>query len=51
MPAGHNGKTPVGAIVFAHGHQGAAKGVMGNQKLRRVATDLGVALITVKSVG
>lgn len=51
MPQSHDGKTPVGAIVFAHGYQGSASGVMRNKTLRRTASDLGVALIAVKSVG
>ena len=51
MPAGHDGTSEVGAIVFSHGYQGTAKGVMNNRVLRRVANDLGVALIAVKSVG
>ena len=51
MPASHDGKTPVGAIVFAHGYQGSAAGIMRNKTLRRTASDLGVALIAVKAVG
>lgn len=51
MPEGHDGRSPVGAIVFSHGMQGTAKGVMGNETLRGIVSDLGVALIAVKSVG
>ena len=51
MPKGHDGKTPVGAIVFAHGYQGSAAGIMRNKTLRRTVSDLGVALIAVKSAG
>lgn len=51
MPEGHDGRTKVGAIVFSHGLQGTAKGVMGNETLRGIASDLGVALIAVKSIG
>ncbi len=51
MPAGHDGRSPVGAIVFSHGMQGTAKGVMGNETLRGIVSDLGVALIAVKSIG
>ncbi len=51
MPQGHDGKTPVGAIVFSHGYQGSAAGIMRNKTLRRIASDLGVALIAPKSVG
>lgn len=51
MPEGHDGRSQVGAILFSHGMQGTAKGVMGNETLRGIASDLGVALIAVKSVG
>ena len=51
MPAGHDGKTPVGAIVFSHGYRGSAVGIMRNKTLRRVVSDLGLALIAPKSVG
>ncbi len=34
-----------GAIVFAHGYRGSARGVMRNRALKRLADDLGVALI------
>jgi polyhydroxybutyrate depolymerase len=51
MPAGYDGKTPIGAIVFAHGYQGSAAGVMRNKRLRKVASDLGVALIATKGEG
>ena len=51
MPAGYDGVTKVPAIVFAHGYQGSAAGVMRNKSLRRLASDLGVALIAGKSVG
>jgi len=51
MPKGYDGKTPVGAIIFAHGYQGSAAGVMRNKTLRRTVSDLGLALIAVKSVG
>ncbi len=49
MPDGHDGASKVGAIVFAHGYRGSARGVMRNGSLRRLASDLGVALIAVKS--
>lgn len=51
MPEGHDGVTPVGAIVFVHGYRGTAAGVMRNKSLMKVASDLGVALIAVTSVG
>ncbi|MGB7241455.1 MAG: prolyl oligopeptidase family serine peptidase [Sulfitobacter sp.] len=49
MPDGHDGATPVGAIVFAHGYRGSADGVMRNGSLRRMVSDKGLALIAVKS--
>ena len=36
---------PIGAIVFAHGYQGSAKGTMKNKSLLKMAADRGVALI------
>lgn len=47
MPEGVSG--PVGAIVFAHGYRGSARGVMRNTGLRRMVSDMGLALIAVKS--
>ena len=49
MPEGHDGKTRVGAIVFAHGYRGSARGVMRNGSLRRMVSDMGLALIALKS--
>lgn len=43
------GAAPVGAIVFAHGYRGSARGVMRNMGLRRMVSDMGLALIAVKS--
>ncbi|MBU2533820.1 MAG: prolyl oligopeptidase family serine peptidase [Alphaproteobacteria bacterium] len=51
MPEGHDGKSPVGAIVYAHGYRGTATGVMRNQRLAAVAQQLNVALIATKSAG
>jgi polyhydroxybutyrate depolymerase len=39
-----------GAIVFSHGHRGSANGVMRNGGLRRLASDLGYALIASNGV-
>ncbi|MFL4468910.1 PHB depolymerase family esterase [Tateyamaria armeniaca] len=47
MPDG--AAAPVGAIVFAHGYRGSARGVMRNMNLRRMVSDMGLALIAVKS--
>ena len=50
MPQGHNGVTPVGAVVWAHGYRGSAAGVMRNGSLRRMASDAGLALIAAQGV-
>ncbi|WP_299727337.1 prolyl oligopeptidase family serine peptidase [uncultured Tateyamaria sp.] len=47
MPEGVSGS--VGAIVFAHGYRGSARGVMRNMGLRRMVADMGLALIAPKS--
>ncbi|WP_108838209.1 PHB depolymerase family esterase [Tateyamaria sp. Alg231-49] len=47
MPEGQAG--PVGAIVFAHGYRGSARGVMRNGGLRRMVSEMGLALIAPKS--
>lgn len=49
MPEGYDGKTPVGAIVYAHGYGGSAQGVMRNKSLRRMASDMGLALIALNA--
>ncbi len=51
MPEGHDGITPVGAIVHAHGYRGTAAGVMRNRGLSRMAAELGIAIIAPKSAG
>ncbi|MFK7744189.1 MAG: PHB depolymerase family esterase [Roseobacter sp.] len=51
LPEIYDGNTAVPAIVFAHGFRGSARGVMRNSALRRLASELGVALIAVKSDG
>lgn len=49
MPAGHDGKTKIGAIVFAHGYTGNAKQAMRSTGFAGMARRLNVALISVKS--
>lgn len=49
MPEGHDGTSKVGAIVFAHGYRGTASGLMRNGNLRRMVSDMGLALIALKS--
>ncbi|GIT89335.1 PHB depolymerase family esterase [Roseobacter sp. OBYS 0001] len=49
LPQGYDASVPVPAIVFAHGYRGSARGVMRNRSLRGLASDLGAALIAVKS--
>lgn len=51
MPEGHDGTTPVGAVVYAHGYKGSAAGTMRNEGLGKMISDLGFALIATKSSG
>ena len=51
MPDGHDGRSDVPVIIFAHGLQGTAEGTMQNPRLRRIANDLGAAFVAVKSAG
>jgi len=39
----------VGAIIYAHGYRGSAAAVMRNANLRRMVSDMGLALIALKS--
>ena len=50
MPEGHDGAGKVPVLAFAHGYKGSAKGVMRNKSLRRLASDLGAALIAFNSI-
>lgn len=50
MPEGHDGTTPVGALVWSHGYKGSARGVMRNGSLRRMVSDAGLALIAAQGV-
>ncbi|WP_432817148.1 alpha/beta hydrolase family esterase [Sulfitobacter sp. JB4-11] len=50
MPEGHDGSTPVGALIWSHGYKGSAAGVMRNRSLRRMVSDAGLALIAVQGV-
>ncbi len=49
MPAGHDGKTPIGAIVHAHGYTGNARQAMRSKGFGAMARKMNVALISVKS--
>src|SRR6056297_3928803 len=40
---------PIGAIIYAHGYRGSAAAVMRNANLRRMVSDMGLALIALKS--
>lgn len=51
MPDRHDGETPIPALIFAHGYQGSALGIIRNSRLRKVTNDLGIAFIAVKSQG
>ncbi len=49
MPDGHDGISKVGAIIYAHGYRGSAKGMMKNKSMTKLASELGVALVATKS--
>lgn len=49
MPDGHDGKTKIGAIVYAHGYRGSAKAMMNNKSMAKMASEMGVALVATKS--
>ena len=50
MPEGHDGTTPVGAVLWSHGYRGSAKGVMRNGSLKRMVHAQGMALIGMQGV-
>lgn len=50
MPEGHDGVTPVGAVLWSHGYRGRAQGVMRNGSLRRMVAGQGMALIAMQGV-
>jgi len=49
MPKGHDGKTPVGALFFAHGLGGSGKGIANNRELVNMASRLGIALVALQT--
>ena len=49
MPENHDGRTQIGAIVYAHGYRGSAKGMMKNASMRKLASKMGLALVATKS--
>lgn len=49
MPEGYEAGTKIGAIVFAHGFGGSAKGLMNNQGMTDLSNELGLAVIAAKS--
>ena len=51
LPEGQAAGDKIPALVFAHGYQGSGLGIIRNKGLRQLASDLGVALIAVKSKG
>ncbi len=51
MPAGHDGKTPIGAIVFAHGYTGNARQAVQSKGFAAMARKMNMALISTKSAG
>lgn len=51
MPAGHDGTTPIGAIVFAHGYTGNARQAVQSKGFAAMARKMNMALISTKSAG
>lgn len=51
LPVGHDGITPIPAVVFAHGYRGNAAGIMGNESLIALASELGFALVAAQAAG
>lgn len=51
LPDGYDGQTRIPALIFAHGFQGSALGIIRNPRLRKVTNELGIAFIAVKSLG
>lgn len=49
MPEGHDGTTKVGAVVWAHGYRGSARGMMRNKGFLKAMSDKGLAVIALKS--
>ena len=50
MPEGHDGTTPVPALIWAHGFRGSAAGMMNNGSMRRMMSDAGFALIAAQGI-
>lgn len=51
MPAGHDGRTPIGAIVFAHGYTGNARAAVQSTGFAEMARKMNMAIISTKSAG
>jgi len=49
MPQGHDGKTPIPALFFAHGLGGSGKNNIHNSSLIDMASQLNIALITLQT--
>jgi polyhydroxybutyrate depolymerase len=51
LPEGHDGVTPIPAIMFIHGYRGTAAGVMRNDGLTTLAAKLGFAFVAAQAAG
>ncbi len=51
MPAEHDGKTPVGALIFVHGYKGNARGYVRSNGIAAMGQRMNAAIISVKSSG
>jgi len=50
MPQGHDGETPVGAVIWSHGYRGSSEGVMRNNAMRSAMSQMNLALIASNGV-
>lgn len=51
LPEGHDGVTPIPAVIFVHGYRGTAAGVLGNDGLMAMAEKLGFAFVAAQAAG
>jgi polyhydroxybutyrate depolymerase len=51
LPDTYDGDAPIGAIVFAHGYRGTARGIMRSKGLTGLSNNLGVAFIAAQADG
>ncbi len=50
LPDGYDGKSPTGAVIWAHGYRGSASGVMRNTAMRSALSRMNLALIAAEGM-